>query len=87
MKFWKKTAPAILTVMGLSLLSGCAKDIETQAEVRVIDRTGVVCSVLKGPINKHMNSIIDHGEGIIGIGADEVIVTGTEVSDAYDKSC
>lgn len=55
--------------------------------MRVIDRTGVVCSVLKGPINKHMNSIIDHGEGIIGIGADEVIVTGTEVSDAYDKSC
>ena len=34
-----------------------------------------------------MRSIIDNGEGIIGIGADEVIVTGTEVSDAYDKSC
>lgn len=34
-----------------------------------------------------MNSIIDHGEGIIDIDADEVIVTGTEVSDAYDKSC
>ena len=56
-------------------------------EVRTIDRTGVVCSVLKGHINKHMRSIIDNGEGIIGIGADEVIVTGTEVSDDYDKSC
>lgn len=70
-----------------STITACAKDIETQAEVRVIDRTGVVCNVLKGPIDKHMNAIIDNGDGLIGIGADEVIVTGSEVSDAYDKSC
>ena len=68
-------------------MSACAKDIETQAEVRVIDRTGVVCSVLKGPINKHMNTIIDNGEGILEAGAGEVIVTATEVSDVYDKGC
>lgn len=42
---------------------------------------------MKGPIDKHMRSLIDNGEAIIGVGGDEVLVTGSEVSDAYDKSC
>lgn len=71
--------------MGLLLLTACAKDIEVQT--KVIDRTGAICKVLKSPINKHMNAIIDNGENILKVKADEVIVTATEVSDAYDESC
>ena len=66
-------------------LISCAKSTEIQT--KVIDKTGAVCSSLKRPIDRHMNAIIDNGEGILSVKADEVIVTATEVSDAYDASC
>lgn len=84
MTYLKKTGQAILIVMGLSLFSACSNATEQVVYTRQIS---VVCDVLKGPVNKHMTSIVDNGEAIIGAGASEVVVTGSELSDVYDKSC
>ena len=70
--------------MGLSLLSACGNATET---VKVIDRGSVVCDVLLDPVNTHMNIIIDNGEKLIVAGVDEVIVTASELSDVYERSC
>lgn len=55
--------------------------------MRVIEKSAVVCDVLEGPVNRHMSTIVDNGENILEANAGEVIVTATEVSDVYDKSC
>lgn len=67
--------------MGLLLLSACAKPTEELA------RIDPVCSVLAAPLEGHMNSIIDFGTDLIKIGADEILVTATEVSDVYQTAC
>ena len=77
----------ILIVMGLSLLTGCGVATEAKVETRYITKPSAVCNVLKQPINKHMNAVIDNGEGLLKIKADEVVVTATEVSDAYEGAC
>lgn len=84
MTYWKKTGQAILIVMGLSLFSGCSNATE---QVVYTPQISVVCDVLKGPVNKHMTTIVSNGQAIIDVGASEVIVTGSELSDVYDKSC
>lgn len=53
----------------------------------IVDRGEVVCDVLDKPVDRHMRSVIANGEKIIGIGADEVVVTASELSDVYKKSC
>lgn len=34
-----------------------------------------------------MDSLIDFGEDIIVVGADEVLVTGSELSDVFETAC
>ena len=72
--------------MAMSLLTACGNATK-EVQIKYIEQVSPVCSVLKRPINRHMNTIIDNGEKILGVGADEVIVTGTELSDVYVASC
>ena len=41
--------------------------------------------VLDKPVDSHMRSVIANGEKIIGVGADEVVVTASELSDVVQK--
>ena len=68
--------------MGLLLLSACVPATEKD---KINDLA--VCGVLSIPISNHMNAIIDNGEKMIGVGADEVIVTGDELSVVYETAC
>lgn len=75
--------------MVLLLLTGCAKDTPTQSKIIRVptETTAVVCDVLEKPLDKHMRSIVKNGEAILGAGADEVLVTGSELSDTFDGAC
>ena len=53
----------------------------------IVDRGEVVCDVLDKPVDRHMRSVIANGDKIISLGADEVVVTASELSDVYKKSC
>ena len=73
--------------MVVSLLTACASNTRTVTKEVIIDRGSVVCDVLDKPVNRHMRAVIANGEKIINIGADEVVVTASELSDAYRESC
>ena len=73
--------------MVISLLTACASNTRTVTKEVIVDRGSVVCDVLDKPVNRHMRSVIANGDRIINIGADEVLVTASELSDVYKKSC
>ena len=73
--------------MVISLLTACASNTRTVTKEVIVDRGSVVCDVLDKPVNRHMRSVIANGDRIINIGADEVVVTASELSDVYQKSC
>ena len=87
MTFYKRVGNLIPIVMVVSLLIGCASNTRTVTKEVIVDRGEVVCDVLDKPVDRHMRSVIANGEKIIGIGADEVVVTASELSDVYKKSC
>ena len=53
----------------------------------IVDSGEVICDVLNKPVDRHMRSVIANGDKIIGLGADEVVVTASELSDVYKESC
>ena len=53
----------------------------------IVDRGEVICDVLNKPVDRHMRSVIANGNKIISLGADEVVVTASELSDVYRESC
>ena len=73
--------------MVISLLTGCASNTRTVTKEVIVDRGSVVCDVLDKPVNRHMRAVIANGDKIISLGADEVVVTASELSDVYKKSC
>ena len=78
-----------LLVFTLSIftVASCASNTRTVTKEVIVDRGSVVCDVLNKPVNRHMRSVIANGDRIINIGADEVLVTASELSDVYKKSC
>ena len=78
-----------LLVLAISILTvaSCTNNTRTVTKEVIVDRGSVVCDVLNKPVNRHMRSVIVNGEKIINIGADEVVVTASELSDVYKKSC
>ena len=78
-----------LLVLAISILTvaSCTNNTRTVTKEVIVDRGSVVCDVLNKPVNRHMRSVIANGEKIINLGADEVVVTASELSDVYKKSC
>ena len=78
-----------LLVFTLSIftVASCANNTRTVTKEVIVDRGSVVCDVLDKPVNRHMRSVIANGDRIINIGADEVLVTASELSDVYQESC
>ena len=78
-----------LLVFTLSIFSvaSCASNTRTVTKEVIVDRGEVVCDVLDKPVDRHMRSVIANGDKIIGVGGDEVVVTASELSDVYKKSC
>ena len=78
-----------LLVFAISILTvaSCTNNTRTVTKEVIVDRGEVVCDVLNKPVNRHMRSVIANGDRIINIGADEVVVTASELSDVYKKSC
>ena len=87
MTFYKKVGNLIPIVMVISLLTACASNTRTVTKEVIVDRGSVVCDVLDKPVNRHMRSVIANGDKIISLGADEVVVTASELSDVYQESC
>lgn len=87
MTFYKKVGKLTLTVMVTLLLISCGNNTRTVTKEVIVDRGEVVCDVLDKPVDRHMRSVIANGEKIISLGADEVVVTASELSDVYKKSC
>ena len=87
MRFYKKVGKLTLTVMAISLLVGCGSNTRTVTKEVIVDRGSVVCDVLGKPVNRHMRAVITNGDKIINIGGEEVVVTASELSDVYKKSC
>ena len=69
------------------LLTACASNTRIVTKEVIVDRGSVVCDVLNKPVNRHMRSVIANGDKIISLGADEVVVTASELSDVYKESC
>ena len=71
------------------LWAGCASNTQTRTVTKevIVDRGEVICDVLNKPVDRHMRSVIANGDKIISLGADEVVVTASELSDVYKKSC
>ena len=78
-----------LLVLAISILTvaSCTNNTRTVTKEVIVDRGEVVCDVLDKPVDRHMRSVIANGDRIINIGADEVVVTASELSDVYKKSC
>ena len=78
-----------LLVFTLSIftVASCASNTRTVTKEVIVDRGSVVCDVLDKPVNRHMRSVIANGDKIISLGADEVVVTASELSDVYQESC
>ena len=78
-----------LLVLAISILTvaSCTNNTRTVTKEVIVDRGEVVCDVLGKPVDRHMRSVIANGDRIINIGADEVVVTASELSDVYKKSC
>ena len=77
----------VIPLLFLVSLTACASNTRTVTKEVIVDRGSVVCDVLDKPVNRHMRSVIANGDRIINIGADEVVVTASELSDVYKKSC
>ena len=78
-----------LLVLAVSILTvaSCTSNTRTVTKEVIVDRGSVVCDVLGKPVNRHMKAVIANGDKIINIGGEEVVVTASELSDAYKKSC
>ena len=78
-----------LLVFTLSIftVATCASNTRTVTKEVIVDRGSVVCDVLNKPVDRHMRSVIANGDKIINIGGEEVVVTASELSDVYKKSC
>lgn len=78
-----------LLVFTLSIftVASCASNTRTVTKEVIVDRGSVVCDVLNKPVDRHMRSVIANGDKIISLGADEVVVTASELSDVYQESC
>lgn len=89
MTFYKKVGKLTPIVMVMLLLTACANNTQTRTVTKevIIDRGAVVCDVLDKPVDRHMRAVIANGDRIINIGGDEVVVTASELSDVYKKSC
>ena len=87
MTFYKRVGNLIPIVMVVSLLIGCGNNTRTVTKEVIVDRGEVVCDVLNKPVDRHMRSVIANGDKIISLGADEVVVTASELSDVYKESC
>ena len=87
MTFYKKIGKVILTVMVISPLISCGINTRTVTKEVIVDRGEVVCDLLDKPVDRHMRSVVANGDRIISIGAEEVVVTASELSDVYIESC
>ena len=78
-----------LLVFALSIftVASCGNNTKTVIKEVIVDRGEVVCDVLDKPVNRHMRAVIANGDKIIGVGGDEVVVTASELSDVYKRSC
>ena len=76
----------VLTISILTVAS-CTNNTRTVTKEIIVDRGSVVCDVLGKPVNRHMRAVIANGDKIINIGGEEVVVTASELSDVYKKSC
>lgn len=78
-----------LLVLAVSILTvaSCTSNTRTVTKEVIVDRGSVVCDVLGKPVNRHMRAVIANGDKIINIGGEEVVVTASELSDVYNKSC
>ena len=78
-----------LLVFALSIftVASCASNTRTVTKEVIVDRGSVVCDVLNKPVDRHMRAVIANGDKIIGVGGDEVVVTASELSDVYKRSC
>ena len=78
-----------LLVITLSIftVASCGISTRTVTKEVIVDRGEVICDVLNKPVDRHMRSVIANGDKIISLGADEVVVTASELSDVYKKSC
>lgn len=76
----------VLTVSILTVAS-CGNNTRTVTKEVIVDRGEVVCDVLDKPVDRHMRAVIANGDRIINIGGEEVVVTASELSDVYKKSC
>ena len=70
-------------------VASCGNRSTTQTVTKevIVDRGEVVCDVLDKPLDRHMRSVIANGDKIVNLGADEVVVTASELSDVYKESC
>ena len=78
--------PLVLAISILTVAS-CTNNTRTVTKEVIVDRGEVVCDVLNKPVDRHMRSVIANGDKIIGVGGDEVVVTASELSDVYKRSC
>ena len=78
-----------LLVLAVSILTvaSCTSNTRTVTKEVIVDRGSVVCDVLGKPVNRHMRAVIANGDKIINIGGEEVVVTASELSDVYKRSC
>lgn len=78
-----------LLVFTLSIftVASCGISTRTVTKEVIVDRGEVICDVLNKPVDRHMRSVIANGDKIISLGADEVVVTASELSDVYRESC
>ena len=78
-----------LLVLAVSILTvaSCTSNTRTVTKEVIVDRGEVVCDVLDKPVDRHMRAVIANGDKIINIGGEEVVVTASELSDVYKKSC
>ena len=78
-----------LLVITLSIftVASCGISTRTVTKEVIVDRGEVICDVLNKPVDRHMRAVIANGGKIISLGADEVVVTASELSDVYRESC
>lgn len=74
-------------VVALSLLTACGTDTKIETRIVKVPTEDVVCEVMEKPLTKHMKSLVKNGDKILGTGADDVIVSGSELSDTFDGAC
>ena len=77
----------LVFILSIFTVASCTNNTRTVTKEVIIDRGEVVCDVLNKPVDRHMRSVIANGDKIISLGADEVVVTASELSDVYKKSC